>query len=284
MEGQINQIISALILEELGFEDASETTVPDKLKKIYPQGGTSLRDSIFNGCKLLIDLLQLLQKTGTADRWNFAHVILTDGLDEHSKSSLEQTLALMAVIGQKLNVKSLKIILIGVGVSAKAENELKLLAKAGGENADYYSVGNTEIGKIFQRITVNLGLQKRQEVMGVTSNQGTALFVQEKVSPMLSLQLQRFAVLLNLDVSGSMSGQKWSSLCQAVDRFADFLGEQDLLAALVFNHQTKLLSKMDEDDDLFKNPNGNSKGGSTIVIQTSSGQKVQMNPEDCIIY
>ena len=81
MEGQINQIISALILEELGFEDASETTVPQKLKRIYPQGGTALRDSIFNGCKLLIDLLQLLQKTGTADRWNFVHVILTDGLD-----------------------------------------------------------------------------------------------------------------------------------------------------------------------------------------------------------
>lgn len=36
----------------------------------------------------------------------------------------------MAVIGKSLNVKTLKIILIGVGVSAQAENELKLIAKA----------------------------------------------------------------------------------------------------------------------------------------------------------
>lgn len=204
MEAQVNQIISALIFEELGFEDASETSVPEKLKKIYPQGGTALRDSLIGGCKLLIDLLQLLQKTGTADKWNFVHVVLTDGLDEHSKASLEATLGVMALIGQKINVKCLKIILIGVGVCAKAETELKLLAKAGGENAEYYSVGTAEIGKIFQRITVNLGLQKRQEIIGLSSNQGTALFVQQKVSPVLSLQMQNFAVLLNLDVSGSM--------------------------------------------------------------------------------
>jgi hypothetical protein len=81
MEAQVNQIISALIFEELGFEDASETSVPQILQKIYPQGGTALRDSLINGCKLMINLYQLLQKTGTADRWNFVHVVLTDGLD-----------------------------------------------------------------------------------------------------------------------------------------------------------------------------------------------------------
>lgn len=64
-----------------------------------------------------------------------------------------------------------------------------------------------------------------------------------------------------------------------MDRFSDFLGERDLLAAMVFNNQSKLLSKMEEDDDLFKNPKaGQSKGGSTIVIQTSNGQQIQVNP------
>ena len=57
------------------------------------------------------------------------------------------------------------------------------------------------------------------------------------------------------------------------------MGERDLLAAMVFNNQAKLLSKMEEDDDLFKNPKaGQSKGGSTIVIQTSNGQQIQVNP------
>lgn len=65
---------------------------------------------------------------------------------------------------------------------------------------------DADIDKIFQRITVNLGLQKRQELFGLASNQGAALFVQEKVSPVLSLCLQNFAVLFNLDVSSSMQG------------------------------------------------------------------------------
>ena len=69
---------------------------------------------------------------------------------------------------------------------------------------------------------------------------------------MLQLQVQKFAVLLNLDVSGSMAGQKWKSVCRSVDRFADFLGEGDLLAAMLFNHQSKLLSKMESEDVLFK--------------------------------
>lgn len=41
---------------------------------------------------------------------------------------------------------------------------------------------------------------------------------------------------------------------------------------------------MDENDDLFKNPNAQSKGGQTIIIQTANGQKIQMNPEECTIY
>ena len=51
-----------------------------------------------------------------ANNWNFAHVVLTDGEDQHSKTSLKTMLEVMVIIGQKLNVKVLKIILIGVGV------------------------------------------------------------------------------------------------------------------------------------------------------------------------
>ena len=91
---------------------------------------------------------------------------------------------------------------------------------------------------------MNLGLQKRQQVMAVAHQTGSAFFVQEKVSPVLKLQMQRFAVLLNLDVSSSMQGQKWRSVCQSVDKFADFLGEGDLMAAMVFNHESKMLSKL----------------------------------------
>ena len=93
---------------------------------------------------------------------------------------------------------------------------------------------------------------------------------------MLSLQRQKFGILLNLDVSSSMSGAKWRRVCQSVDQFADFLGDGDLIAGMVFNHETQLLSKMDSDDKLFKNPNQKAQQPK-IVIQTGNGN-VAMNP------
>lgn len=49
-----------------------------------------------------------------------------------------------------------------------------------------------------------------------------------------------------------MSGNKWRSVCQSVARFANFLGENDLIAAMVFNHEAKLLASMSPNDPLFK--------------------------------
>lgn len=60
------------------------------------------------------------------------HVILTDGDDAGSKTNLQTTVNLIAMIGKLLHVKTLKIVLIGVGVSAKAEAEMRAIARAGG--------------------------------------------------------------------------------------------------------------------------------------------------------
>jgi hypothetical protein len=49
-----------------------------------------------------------------------------------------------------------------------------------------------------------------------------------------------------------MSGQKWRSVCQSVQRFAEFLGENDLISAMVFNEEAKLLSSMNPNDLLFR--------------------------------
>lgn len=200
---------------------------------------------------MLINLHQFLQETGQGDTWNLVHVILTDGDDAGSKTSLMDAVKVMYVIGQLVNVKMLKIIFIGVGVSQKAQQEMQLLAKAGGENAEYYSASDANIGAIFQRITVKLGLEKRQNIIGVANNQGAAFLVREEINPFLAIEQQSFAVLFNLDVSGSMSGQKWSSVCQSVSRFTNFLGDNDIIAAMVFNHEAKLLANMSPNDELF---------------------------------
>ena len=60
---------------------ASETTIPSILPHINPSGGTAFRDALIQGCVLMLQLNDLLQKTGVAQGWNFAHVILTDGVD-----------------------------------------------------------------------------------------------------------------------------------------------------------------------------------------------------------
>ncbi len=128
---------------------------------------------------------------------------------------------------------------------------MRLLAKAGGENAEYYSAGDANIATVFQKITIKLGLEKRQNIIGVANERGAAFMVHEEVNPFLAIQRQNYAVMFNLDVSGSMSGIKWNSVCQSVARFTNFLGEGDIIAAMVFNHEAKLLVKMSANDELF---------------------------------
>lgn len=134
-KSQINAAVAGMVLSKLGFQDASETNIPQILTQIKPTGGTAFRDALMGGCNMLIKLHQLLQETGQAETWNLVHVILTDGDDAGSKTSLMDAVKVMYIIGQLVNVKMLKVIFIGVGVSGKAEQEMRLLAKAGGENA-----------------------------------------------------------------------------------------------------------------------------------------------------
>ncbi len=85
-------------------------------------------------------------------------------------------------------------------------------------------------------------------MIGVANQQGAAMFIHEEVNPFLKLQIQNYAVLFNLDVSGSMAGQKWRNVCTSVDRFVGNLGENDLICSMVFNHEVKLLVSMDAND------------------------------------
>jgi len=176
-QSQINAVVAGLVLEQLGFQVASETVIPQILNSIEPSGGTAFRDSLIGGCNLLMKLYQVLEETGQSQTWNLVQVILTDGDDLDSKTDLMKAVQAMYVIGQLLHVNMLKVIFIGVGVSEKAEKEMMLLAKAGGENAEYYRVDNADIGTIFQKITIKLGLEKRQKIIGVANNQTAAFLI-----------------------------------------------------------------------------------------------------------
>jgi len=47
-----------------------------------------MRDSLIQGCELMLKLNQALRDTGTDGNWDFVHVLLTDGIDEHSTNSI----------------------------------------------------------------------------------------------------------------------------------------------------------------------------------------------------
>lgn len=59
-------------------------------------------------------------------------MILTDGLDEHSKTSFEDAIKVMYMLGKMIDVGTLRIIFLGVNVCEKGAIELAALAYAGG--------------------------------------------------------------------------------------------------------------------------------------------------------
>jgi len=84
-------LLTGFALDALGFDIAPMSILPQLLNNITPDGGTSMRDSLLYGCNLMIKLNALLHQVGTANHWNFVHVILTDGADAGSKASFVHT-------------------------------------------------------------------------------------------------------------------------------------------------------------------------------------------------
>ena len=108
-----------------GYEPATSLTLPQKLRGIKPDGSTSMRDAVVQGTALMLDLFKVLNDQRMAQNWNFVHVILTDGGDNASKSSVNDTKAILKLIHDQLKGLNLKIIFIGVGVDSRTSSSIK---------------------------------------------------------------------------------------------------------------------------------------------------------------
>ena len=91
------------------------------------------------------------------------HIVLTDGDDGGSNTEMMDVIKKVAGIGRELKVKMVKIVLIGIGVKEGVEQELKSIATAGGDNAEYLGVNEVEIKDILQKINVSIGLESRRQ-------------------------------------------------------------------------------------------------------------------------
>lgn len=78
----------------------------------------------------------------------------------------------------------------------------------------------------------------------ISTNEVNAVVLQRENKPYLQIKVKNFAVMFNLDVSGSMNGSKWNNFCSSVTSFISKLGGSDLVSGLVFNDQVKLLSNI----------------------------------------
>lgn len=245
-----------------GFEIATQSNIVNNLKSISPSGSTSLRDAILEGCTLLLSINSVLATQNLSDNFNFLHIVITDGDDCSSKASLEETCAVMYLINQTIPVHMLKTWFLGIGLSSNsnAAKEMMALCLTGGENTEYVPVQNLDISKVFERIRLDLGIVNHRTVLNVQGQgQGNqATVIMDENALVLSLQQKSLVVLFTLDMSGSMSGAPWKTVCSCVENFVSFLGPTDFVGGLVFNDKVQMVNKLGGNNYYISNLQQNS--------------------------
>ena len=156
----IGALLSAAVFQEVGFELVKNQTLTERMRRITPSNTTAMRDAICTGITLMLKLHTLINKLGTFQQYNFVHIVLTDGDDNASKLSLEETYALLLLIGKTIPVDQLKTIFIGVDIEQceQAVKEMLCMTLLGLDNVDFHKIGTDNIENIFQQIRIKLGI------------------------------------------------------------------------------------------------------------------------------
>lgn len=236
--------LAVTVLDKLGFNHPRSTPIVKALTQTSPSSSTAFYDSVITGIQLILELNAFLGKLDLNETWNFVHIVLTDGEDTSSKTSLESAMKLMLAVGLTLKTSTIKTYFIGIDVEQnfKATRDIAALTLAGGENAQFFQASTVKVEDIFEKIRIGLGIYQ-QTNMGIIANENAALIgVQKKYTPVLTLKKQKYVVLFNLDASGSMSGTRWKRVCESVRKFTDYLGDGDLVGGIIFNDKVKIIS------------------------------------------
>lgn len=75
-----------------------------------------MRDALLYGNDLMMRLHDVLEKDRTANNWFFMHILITDGHDTDSRASYQETVQKLSVLRGDMNVRDLKIIILGVDI------------------------------------------------------------------------------------------------------------------------------------------------------------------------
>lgn len=237
--------LTLAICQEIGFESAPSSRLPTLLKQIKPSGSTAMRDAVLESALLLIRLGDVMQKIINQSIWNVVNIVLTDGDDTSSKAPLVDTCQALKTIGQHIPINTLKTYFIGVGLEAnsKAAIEIASMVLAEGKNAQYLNADAANIEDVFEKIKISLGVVQRTQAVAGRGENGGFMAVRQQQQAFLLAEKQMFIVLFTLDMSGSMSGGRWTKVCNSVDKFVRVLGPEDLVCGIVFNESVSILTK-----------------------------------------
>lgn len=240
--------LASALLSALGFQRVGSNTVLSRLDCIEPDGSTVMRDSLLAGTLLILKLGQALTQIGEADRWNFVHILITDGMDTDSKATLAETAAAMLDVGRFISVARCRTVIIGIDLASNPEAvaSLLLLRTFGLQNCEIHNIESVAISDLFERIQVDLGIVRRTEIGVIQSEAGVeTLVVAQQDQAVLHLSRTSFAVVFNIDVSGSMAQNgRYERVKRSIAQFLTATPADDLVAGICFSDSVMSLAQM----------------------------------------
>ena len=245
MAGSQQAYIAGALLVSLGFNTVENTTLLSSLSKIQPSGNTAMRDSLLMGISLILKLNTALAQLGMHENWHFLHILITDGEDTSSKATLAQTIDGAWQVGQNIPRDRCRTVVIGIDLQRKsaAERQLAAIGESGCEV--YADVSSLNISSLFDHIRVSLGIERQYAVGVVAGGDGrAAMVVGAQDRAVMQVTRQPYAVVFNLDISGSMQGARWKRVIESVKQFLSQMPGDDLVAGLCFNETVMFASEV----------------------------------------
>lgn len=108
-----------------------------------------------------------------------------------------------------------------------------------------YDINSIDISDLFSRIQMEIGVIRRTQVGIVQSHTGQqAMMVAQSAQPVARISKVSFAIVFNIDISGSMSGRRYELVKRSVREFLRECPDDDLVAGICFNDRPTLLKPM----------------------------------------
>ena len=243
-EQKVATFIGLLAASALGFEFATQKNCDEAVEKLESKKcseQTALRDAIVLGIHRIIKLKEKLEAIDVLDDYKFINIVLTDGEDTKSEGSRLDFFAFQRMLAAANFGQLCKMVFVGVGLSEKAEKELKLYGALGGDNAEFRTCDDTsDIEGIFQHISLNIIRNTR--IIGIRNNNTGQMAVAASQNHELEMKVNNFIVLLTLDISGSMAGGRWRAVKKASKKLLDNLKSSDMFGIILFNNKVEMIT------------------------------------------